>query len=478
MKKASRFAALLAAVMLFGSVAAMPALAAEDVTSTPVPTATAEPTVTPAPTDNGQSAPNNSGSAYIIAQTVTDAAGGEITTIDRDSRFNLILRVADYGAYNNFIPADQISARINSSAFTFTGNAEVGQLYEEIDANGAGYYSYVLLFRDVIYNGGGNSVPINLSYLNSTMAMQQLSVTLGQCVDEDPDTPNLMIRASSYGNEAVVAGTPFTLTLTLYATGGQEDLNDVVISLTLPDGITMTSGSLSSYLGTMAPKSTRDVSFSLTPSAGFTGGVANITVNSVGTGADTNKAVTGMSTTISVPVSQPDRFELGQLELSDSITLGDSASVTLNFVNKGRNALSNLEATLSGDNLGADTTVQYIGNLNAGSSNSVDFDMTPTQEGTCNGTITLTYEDANGTLKTVSKDFSFSVQPAMDYGDSGDMDYNMDDMQPQQTGLPLWAYLAIGAAVIVVVVVIVVLVRKKKKAAALAKLEEGNDEDI
>ena len=195
MKKASRFAALLAAVMLFGSVAAMPALA-EDVTSTPVPTATAEPTVTPAPTDNGQSAPNNSGSAYIIAQTVTDAAGGEITTIDRDSRFNLILRVADYGAYNNFIPADQISARINSSAFTFTGNAEVGQLYEETDANGAGYYSYVLLFRDVIYNGGGNSVPINLSYLNSTMAMQQLSVTLGQCVDEDPDTPNQIGRAS------------------------------------------------------------------------------------------------------------------------------------------------------------------------------------------------------------------------------------------------------------------------------------------
>ncbi len=437
MKKASRFAALLAAVMLFGSVAAMPALAADDVPSAPVPTATAEPTVTPAPTDNGPSAPNNSGSAYIIAQTVTDAAGGEITTIDRDSRFNLILRVADYGAYNNFIPADQISARINSSAFTFTGNAEVGQLYEETDANGAGYYSYVLLFRDVIYNGGGNSVPINLSYLNSTMAMQQLSVTLGQCVDEDPDTPNLMIRASSYGNEAVVAGTPFT-----------PDPDPVrhrrrpgkperwVISLTLPDGITMTSGSLSSYLGTMAPKSTRDVSFSLTPSAGFTGGVANITVNSVGTGADTNKAVTGMSTTISVPVSQPDRFELGQLELSDSITLGDSASVTLNFVNKGRDALSNLEATLSGDNLGADTTVQYIGNLNAGSSNSVDFDMTPTQEGTCNGTITLTYEDANGTLKTVSKDFSFSVQPAMDYGNSGDMDSNIDDMQPQQTGLP------------------------------------------
>ena len=60
----------------------------------------------------------------------------------------------------------------------------------------------------------------------------------------------------------------------------------------------------------------------------------------------------------------------------------------------------------------------------------------------------------------------------------GDMSTNTLLMQPQQTGLPLWAYLAIGAAVIVVLVVLVVVVRKKKKAAALAKLEEGNDEDI
>lgn len=198
MKKASRFAALLAAVMLFGSVAATPALAANDDAPNSQVTVNDQeasdnnssdknhddPDSTPPPQ------PNNSGSAYIIAQTVTDAAGGEITTIDRDSRFNLILRVADYGAYNNFITADQISARINSAAFTFTGNAEVGQLYETTDANGAGYYSYVLLFRDVIYNGGGNTVDINLSYLNSTMAMQHPEgITLGQCVDKDPDTP-------------------------------------------------------------------------------------------------------------------------------------------------------------------------------------------------------------------------------------------------------------------------------------------------
>ena len=87
-------------------------------------------------------------------------------------------------------------ARINSSIFTYTGTGEFGQLFESNDDPDQtrkdpqyNYYSYVLLFRDVIYNGGGNSVPINLSYLNSTMAMQQLSVTLGQCVTKTPIPP-------------------------------------------------------------------------------------------------------------------------------------------------------------------------------------------------------------------------------------------------------------------------------------------------
>jgi len=470
-KKASRFAALLAAVMLFGSVAAMPALA-EDVTSTPVPTATAEPTVTPAPTDNGQSAPNNSGSAYIIAQT-----GGEITTIDRDSRFNLILRVADYGAYNNFIPADQISARINSSAFTFTGNAEVGQLYEETDANGAGYYSYVLLFRDVIYNGGGNTLPINLSYLDTAKPLQQFSVTLGQCVDKDQTTsPNLLVRTSSYG-DSVTAGQAFDLSLGLYATDGNENLDDVIVSLTLPENISLNGGSLSSYLGTICPKQTRDVTFQVMPASGFTGTVASITVNMTGTGSVTGKEVSG-TTTISVPVSQPDRFEVGQLELSgDTIYVGDTGSVSLSYVNKGKNPVSNLEARLTGTNLGAGG-YQYLGNLAAGTEGSVDFDIVPDAAGTVSGIITLNYEDASGNPQTFSKDFSVSAEEMN--MDDFNYDPSMDDVQPEQTGMPVWAWVLIGVCgAVVVIVVIVVVVRKRKKAKALAALEaEDSDEDL
>ena len=75
------------------------------------------------------------------------------------------------------------------------------------------------------------------------------------------------------------------------------------------------------------------------PASGFTGTVASITVNMTGTGSVTGKEVSG-TTTISVPVSQPDRFEVGQLSCPATIYVGDTGSVSLSYVNKGARTLS------------------------------------------------------------------------------------------------------------------------------------------
>lgn len=448
--------------------------------------------------DNSNPTPASSEDAYVSAYTVTDAAGGEINKIEVGDRINIVLKVVDHASARYNVKAEEISARINSSAFTFTGIGEVGQLFASNDdpdqqrlqrvrsGNPTGtdtadnaqynYYSYVLLFRDVIYNGGGNTLPINLSYMDTSKPLQQFSVTIGQCVDKDQTTsPNLLVRSSSYG-DSVTAGTAFPLSLGVYATDGSEALNDVIIALTLPENISLKSGSLSSYVGSISPKQTREVSFDIMPSAGFAGTVADITVNMSGTGAVTGKAVTA-TTTISVPVSQPNRFEVGQLELSsDTIYVGDTGSVTLTYVNKGKNAISNLEARLTGSNLGAGG-YQYLGNLNAGTEGSVDFDIVPDAAGTVSGVITLSYEDASGNPQTISKDFSISAEE-MNMDDSY-YDPSMDDVQPEQTGMPVWAWVLIGVCgAVVIIVIVVVVVRKRKKAKALAALEEDSDEDI
>lgn len=449
--------------------------------------------------DNNTPAPTTSDGVYVVGYTVTDIAGGEITTVDVGDHVNIVLQVVDHSSARYNVKPEEISARINSSVFQYTGIGEIGQLFQSNDdpnqqrlnqvRNGEAseeeksanayynYYSYVLLFRDVIYQGGGNTLPINLTYLDTSKPMQQFSVSIGQCVDKDQTTsPNLLVRSSSYGNGAV-AGEEFTLSLGVYATDGNEDLNDVIVSLTLPENVSLSNGSLSTYIGSISPKTTREVTFPVLPASGFTGSVANITVNLTGTGSITGKAVTG-TTSISVPISQPDRFEVGQLEVPDTLMLGDTGNVSLTYVNKGKNPVSNLEARLSGTNLGAGG-YQYLGNLNAGTEGSVDFDITPDAAGAVSGTITLSYEDASGEPRTITKDFSTTAEE-MTF-DPGMMDPGLEDMEPTQTGMPVWGWvlIVVCGGVVVAVVVVVVKRRKKKKAMALAALEaEDSDEDL
>lgn len=491
MKRILSLIALLALVASLG----MPVLA-EDASSGTTDT----PVATPAPDNNGTTTPATSDGVYVVGYTVTDVAGGEITTVDVGDHVNIVLQVVDHSSARYAVKPEEIAARINSSVFQYTGTGEIGQLFQSNDdpdtnrlgrvrngeANDAekqanayyNYYSYVLLFRDVVYNGGGNTLPINLTYLDTSKPMQQFSVSIGQCVDKDQTTsPNLLVRSSSYGEGAVTAGEEFVLSLGVYATSGNEDLNDVIVSLTMPENVSLSSGSLSNYIGTLHPENSRDVTFPVLPASGFTGTVANITVNLAGTGAITGKAVTS-TTTISVPISQPDRFEVGQLQVPSSIVLGETASVSLSYVNKGKNPVSNLEARLSGTNLGAGG-YQYLGNLNAGTEGSVDFDLTPDAAGALSGTITLSYEDASGEIRTITKDFSATAEEMT--MDPGMMDPGMDQMQPESTGMPAWGWvLILGCGVVVIVVVVVVVKRrKKKKAMALAALEaEDSDEDL
>ena len=495
MKRIFSLIALLALITTL----ALPAAAEDTVPVTGTDTTVTDTvTPTPAPTPDN-STPATSDGVYVVGYTVTDIAGGEITTVDVGDHVNIVLQVVDHSSARYCVKPEEIAARINSSVFQYTGIGEIGQLFDNNDdpntqrlqrvRNGEAseeekkanayynYYSYVLLFRDVVYNGGGNTLPINLTYLDTTKPMQQFSVSIGQCVDKDQTTsPNLIVRSSSYGNGAV-AGEEFVLSLGVYATAGNEDLNDVIVSLTLPENVSLSNGSLSNYVGSLSPETSREVTFPVLPASGFTGTVANITVNLTGTGSITGKAVTG-TTSISVPVSQPDRFEVGELKAPSSIVLGETSSVSLSYVNKGKNPVSNLEARLTGTNLGAGG-YQYLGNLNAGTEGSVDFDLTPDAAGPVSGTITLSYEDASGNPRTITKEFSSTVEQAQ--FDPSMMDPSMTDTEPQSTGLPAWALGLIVVCVVVIVVVIVVVLkrRKKKKAMALAALEdEDSDEDL
>ena len=106
------------------------------------------------------------------------------------------------------------------------------------------------------------------------------------------------------------------------------------------------------------------------------------------------------------------------------------------------------------------------------------LDIVPDAAGTVSGIITLNYEDASGNPQTFSKDFSVSAEEMN--MDDFNYDPSMDDVQPEQTGMPVWAWVLIGVCGAVVVD------RghrgrgtQAQKGQALAALEaEDSDEDL
>ena len=344
---------------------------------------------------------------------------------------------------------------------------------------------YVLLFRDVIYNGGDNNFNVDISYVGSILAQGSVSHAMGQCVTTTKDnsrTPSILVRGNKIATSVqgaaagtALAGNECTLTLDLLSTSGDEALTDLLVTLALPEGVTLASGNSTAYIGSMAAGSGTSVSFQLLPGANFTGGVATIGVSLSAVGKDTGAAVSS-STNVTVPVVQPERFELTNLEAPETLYLGEEGYVSLTFVNKGKSSINNLSAEISGENIANPGQSQYLGNIAAGTENSVDFNVQASNAGTLKGTITLSYEDDQGNVKTMTKDFSCDVQEMPNYNDGMD-DFDPGIVEPEKTGLPIWAKALIGVAVVAVIAGVVVFIRKKRKEKALGTLED-EDEDI
>ena len=407
---------------------------------------------TPPPTPDPTPAPPTAATPYLTAYALTNSAGGEVTKVEKGDRVNVVLSVVDPSIVGTSLQAKHIAARVNTAAFTYTGLAEVSQV-DTVEGR------YVLLFRDVIYNGGDNNFNVDISYAGSTLAQGSVSHAMGQCVTTTKDnsrTPSILVRGNKITTSAqgaaagiALAGNECTMTLDILSTSGDEALTDLLVTLALPEGVTLASGNSTAYVG---------------------GGVSLSAV-----GKDTGVAVSS-STNVTVPVVQPERFELTNLEAPETMYLGEEGYVSLTFVNKGKSSINNLSAEISGDNIANPGQSQYLGNIAAGTENSVDFNVQASNAGTLKGTITLSYEDDRGNVKTMTKDFSCDVQEKPSNDDGMD-DFDPGMVEPEKTGLPIWAKALIGVAVVAVIAGVVVFVRKKRKEKALGTLED-EDEDI
>lgn len=291
------------------------------------------------------------------------------------------------------------------------------------------------------------------------------------------NAPGLIVKSSSIGSDVVNAGEEFTLSLTVYATSsGKKNVDDVVVSVAPAEGLVISSGSSTYYIGTMKPGQSKSVSFPMRALPDFTGGVSTVAVTVSGSES------TGTPTTVSVPVRQPDRFEVSRVEVPDIMMVGEENVATVYFVNKGKNPVNNVTVQLTGTNMQQTTQSQYVGNVAAGTEDSADLDLSPLEPGNIEGTITISYEAPSGEIVTLTEEISVPVENmsdpmgGMDDPSMMDPDFPVDGEPTGNGGLAPWQIVLIVVVAAGAVAAVVVVLRKraaKKKAA-----QEESDEDF
>lgn len=329
------------------------------------------------------------------------------------------------------------------------------------------------------YTGSGSSLEITVQNKdeNSPYIFQQFSASIDSCVpyvytppadDDDgkPDysdmqmqTPYVIVSNYNYGG-TVTAGETFPLSITLYNTSRNIDVTNMMVTISMPEALMLTSSSNTFYVDHLDTESSVTQTVQVTAKVNAAPQSHNIDISMKYQYVDdhlVSRRDNSTQETISIPVVQIDRFQVTGVDTPAEAYLGEETYLTVNFVNKGRSDVYNLSAEISGDiqNPGQQ---QNLGNLTSGSTGSADFAIIPNGEGVCSGEIKITYEDTNMEEKTATILWSTTaVDPMAGMEMPGGFDPGMmEDPGMMDDGgeekKPSWPFIAGGVAVAALVV--------------------------
>ena len=184
--------------------------------------------------------------------------------------------------------------------------------------------------------------------------------------DEKPDTettaaqPYVIISSYSYGKGDLVAGETRNITMTFRNTSKTMAVENMMVTMTLPDAMMLTSSSNSFYIESLAAEGTitKTVNVTVKPTAAAQSHsmTVDFTYDYLDNGVRRNAKTTE---SISMPVLQVDRFTVTGIDLSQEIFMGEENNLSVNFVNKSRTEIYNLSAKLNCEGLSNNGEEQY-----------------------------------------------------------------------------------------------------------------------
>ena len=299
----------------------------------------------------------------------------------------------------------------------------------------------------------------------------------GQNEDIASPTPIVILSKYNYGGSSVAAGSGTNLSFSFTNTSKKLAIENVMVTVTGGSDLMLNGSTNTFYFDSVAAGGSKSVTVPMKAAQLISASAQDVQIAVTYEYVDQNARKSGSATlSLSVPLYQPDRFELSEPKTSYTGYVGEETSLTIDYVNKGKSAISNVDATISGD-IDSPTPYQRVGTIDGGKNGTIAFAVTPQLEGENQVKIVITYEDSNGNTK--ERVFEATVE-AMAYepADPGMDDPGMIDPEPANT-FP-WKYVIIAVVAALIVLLIVLRIRKKKakQKAEQALWDKWDEEEL
>lgn len=432
-----------------------------------------EPTPAPEPTPEVIPEPravfNSDGTSTSIAagetKTITVYIQNAGTTAMRDP----ILTLKSSGSLlimgsQDYMLDDIRAGRDTAVTVTVKAPDKIESQMQTIDASLSFYYD-----NGTQLTGGSASGSVNV-----------LSTVTKDTKDEETiasPTPIVILSKYNYGGSSVAAGSSTNLSFSFTNTSKTIKIENVMVTVTGGQDLMLNGSTNTFYFESVAASGSKTVTVPMKAAQLISASAQDVKIDVTYEYVDQNARKSGNATlSLSVPLYQPDRFELSEPKTSYTGYVGEETSLTIDYVNKGKSAINNVEATISGD-IDSPTPYQRVGTIDGGKNGTIAFAVTPQLEGENQVKIVITYEDSNGNTK--ERVFEATVE-AMAYEptDPGMDDPGMIDPEPAHT-FP-WKYVIIALVVIAIIALIVLRARKKKakQKAEQALWDKWDEEEL
>lgn len=432
-----------------------------------------EPTPAPEPTPEVIPEPravfNSDGTSTSIAagetKTITVYIQNAGTTAMRDP----ILTLKSSGSLlimgsQDYMLDDIRAGRDTAVTVTVKAPDKIESQMQTIDASLSFYYD-----NGTQLTGGSASGSVNV-----------LSTVTKDTKDEETiasPTPIVILSKYNYGGSSVAAGSSTNLSFSFTNTSKTIKIENVMVTVTGGQDLMLNGSTNTFYFESVAASGRKTVTVPMKAAQLISASAQDVKIDVTYEYVDQNARKSGNATlSLSVPLYQPDRFEMSEPTSSYTGYVGEETSLTIDYVNKGKSAINNVEATISGD-IDTPTAYQRVGTIDGGKNGTIAFAVTPLNEGENQVKIVITYEDSNGNTK--ERVFEATVE-AMAYepSDPGMDDPGMIDPEPANT-FP-WKYVIIAGVAALIVLLIVLRIRKKKakQKAEQALWDKWDEEEL